>query len=351
MKKVCYLIIILFIHKFSIGQIFTKEDSIEIEKEFYFYQGLLPGALIGIYQNGEMVYSNLYGISNIETKDKITGDHKFYFSSLGKIFTSISVLKLVEMNKLSLEENLCEIFDDFPDFGKEIKVKNLLSHTSGLPKYKIEDVSSTEALYNFVISCDSLLFKPGTIWTYSNSDYSLLNMIIEKRSKHSYHKFLNKYILKKYKMSKNHFFNDLEDEKVIQGHNTLSAYSFELTTLNIDEITSNNAIYLTLEDYGKLDKLLFYDTGIENISSLYSRFKLNNDVLINYGFGLYVVEKKKDDENDETEDIYWIAGVDNGFSNILVHFPKHNRSILIVTNRNYGYNMLEKVLKIEDLIN
>ena len=71
MKNISLLILFIILFKCSIGQNITKEDSTKIDEMFYFYKGL-PGAQIGVFQDGEIIYSQSYGLSSIESKEKIS---------------------------------------------------------------------------------------------------------------------------------------------------------------------------------------------------------------------------------------------------------------------------------------
>ena len=126
------------------------------------------------------------------TTDRATD---FRLASVSKQFTATSIMLLVHDGRLSYDEALNRIFPEFPDYGKTIRIRNLLNHTSGLMDYediyeqkmagipadKIPQLHDQDVL-RLLEQQDSGVFAPGTRWRYSNSGYAVLAMIVERIS-------------------------------------------------------------------------------------------------------------------------------------------------------------------------
>jgi CubicO group peptidase (beta-lactamase class C family) len=95
----------------------------------------VPGIAVGIYSRGKVLLAKGYGASNVELSVPVKPETMFESGSVGKQFTAAAVMMLVDDGKVSLDDSITEYFPDPPATWKPILVKNLLSHTSGLPDY------------------------------------------------------------------------------------------------------------------------------------------------------------------------------------------------------------------------
>src|SRR6266446_7227355 len=169
-----------------------------------------PGLAVLVRKNGSTVFERGYGVRELRTKRKIDAHANFRLASFTKQFTAMAIMLLVHDGKLRYDETLAEVFPDFPAYGKTITVRNLLNHTSGLPDYE-DLMTATETPRNSWIWTPTrqiqdaevfeLLkkenhgkFAPGTSWSYSNSGYVLLGVIVSKVSGQSYGEFLRERI-------------------------------------------------------------------------------------------------------------------------------------------------------------
>ena len=145
----------------------------------------VPGVSVGIVNQGQ-VTARGYGYANLEHLVPVTENTIFQSGSLGKMLTATAVMLLVEDGKLSLADNLTKFFPDAPDSWREITVRHLLNHTSGLREYTTNafdfrrDYTEDElAHYAFGQPLD---FPPGSKWRYCNTGYALLGFIVHKVS-------------------------------------------------------------------------------------------------------------------------------------------------------------------------
>ena len=120
----------------------------------------------------------------------------------------MSILLLAKNNKISLEDPLTKYFSSFPAYGKKIKIKHLLTHSSGLIDYEdlmpttqqkqLHDTNCLQLMYK----ANGLYFAPGSQYKYSNTGYAILALIVEKISGQDYGVFLKENIFKPLKMKK-----------------------------------------------------------------------------------------------------------------------------------------------------
>jgi CubicO group peptidase (beta-lactamase class C family) len=164
-----------------------------------------PGGAVLIMKGDSVLYAKGFGVADIQTKDKITTKTLFNLGSISKTFVSNSILILQEQGKLSVEDSIIKYFPDFKnkDIARKVKIKHLLTHTSGLPD--IRNVSKDTAFYltakdaeNWypVTQCDSLEFEPGSKYNYSNPAFNGLALIVEQVSGMKWQKFVEENIFK-----------------------------------------------------------------------------------------------------------------------------------------------------------
>ena len=189
MKKMIYLLVILAPFHNIFGQPKVKvEDLSRLVCKLY-VEGKIHGGVL-IAEGNEILYKDAWGIANKSKGIVLKGDEQFSINSMGKMFTAILILQLVEEGKLSLDDKLDELIPDFNHpRSSEITLHHLLAHRSGLKDYYIlqmtgqmsEGLSKEEMLSE--ISKRELKFDPGTKFNYSNTGYVLLGSIIEKYRK------------------------------------------------------------------------------------------------------------------------------------------------------------------------
>lgn len=102
----------------------------------------IPGLALGVYRDGRLVKAHGYGIANVEWDVPVKPDTLFQSGSVGKQFVATAVMMLVEEGKVGLDDSLLKYFSDAPDTWKNMTVRNLRTHTSGLGEY--EDAERTK---------------------------------------------------------------------------------------------------------------------------------------------------------------------------------------------------------------
>jgi len=155
-------------------------------------------------QNGRVVLNHAAGYADFLTKKPNTTNSRFNLCSISKVFTSTAILQLRDKGKLSLDDHLTKYFPDFQ--FKDITLRQLLTHTSGLPDFALWEDRIDKNPSVVIINSDllpairdwkgGLRFKPGTQYQYCNAGYELLALVIEKITRTSLSAYLDQYIFK-----------------------------------------------------------------------------------------------------------------------------------------------------------
>jgi D-alanyl-D-alanine carboxypeptidase len=171
----------------------------------------IPGMTVALAKNGTMLYAKAYGDSDIATQSAAETSTIFEIGSITKQFTAALIMKLQEQGELHVDDSISAYLPDYK-FPSAITLRMLLTHTSGLanyttftqyPSWAINGVSEATVLSS--VSQAPLLFPPGTQWSYSNSNYFLLGVIIEKLSGQSYAANLEQYIFQPLNLTNTYF--------------------------------------------------------------------------------------------------------------------------------------------------
>jgi CubicO group peptidase (beta-lactamase class C family) len=157
-----------------------------------------PGVSIAIVKHGKTLLAKGYGYADLENDVPATAASVYRIGSITKQFTAAAIMRLVEQGKLSLDDTLRKFLPDFPTQGNRVMIRHLLNHTSGIKSYTSLG-PKWQRLMRLDLEPDSVValfanepfdFKPGERWSYDNSGYFLLGMIIEKISGKSYAQYV-----------------------------------------------------------------------------------------------------------------------------------------------------------------
>lgn len=294
-----------------------------------------PGAAVLVSRNGEVVHRKAYGMANLELNTPMQADNVFWIASIGKQFTAIAILQLMEQGKLNLQDEITRFIPDYPTQGNKITIEHLLTHTSGIhnyaglkdPEKKLSGDVSLSQVIDFFKNLP-MRFAPGTKWEYSNSGYLLLGYIIEKITGKSYPRYLEENIFKPLGMT-NTFFAD--NKRIIK--NRVGAYSagekgFENSRyLNPTIIYSAGAIQSTVGDFFKWHQAVHACKLVkrETLEKAFTKYKLTDGKETDYGYGWrlgFVYESPS----------VWHGGSIEGFGNIEIYLPKEDVFVAVFSN-------------------
>jgi CubicO group peptidase (beta-lactamase class C family) len=322
-----------------------------------------PGFAALIRYGGRNAYTRTEGVRDLRSKARIDVHTNFRLASFTKQFTAMAIMLLVHDEKLRYDETLTEIFPDFPAYGKTITVRNLLNHTSGLPDYEdvMDAVEKTKGPVwspEKQIRDDEVLellrrekvgkFAPGMSWSYSNSGYVVLGLIVAKMSGKSYGQFLQQRIFAPLKMNHTIVYQKGKNEVTNRafGHSNEGAALKETDQSSTSATLGDGGIYSNLEDLAKWDDALRNHTllsekefqpaltpvKLNDGSQPHWPLEPNDDNLhpgkpVSYGFGWFL-------DPYQGHQPMWHTGSTTGFRTVIERFTEGDGlTIIILSNR------------------
>ncbi|CAF1557355.1 unnamed protein product [Rotaria sp. Silwood1] len=253
----------------------------------------IPGLSFAIIRNNHIIYGQGYGYSNIEHKVPVKLETMFQSGSIGKQFTAMAIMILVERGEIELDIPIKEYIEDIPREWKHITIRHLLTHTAGMSDYPDdfdyrEDVTEDDMFE--LIKTISLDFKPGKQFSYSNLGYIILGILIREITDEFYGDFLQKNIFEPLEMKTARIIN--ESDIIL---NRASGYTLIDDKLKNQEWISpslntfaDGALYLNIYDIVKWEKGLNSNKLLKEKASfnqIWSPIRLNNNTTYPYGFG------------------------------------------------------------------
>ena len=327
----------------SIELLQSRLDSLRIA-------GNYPGLSISIISKDNKPVSFTSGFSDVERQIPLSTHHLLMSGSVGKTYVAAIAIMLIEQELLKLDEKIStylsghEWYSRIPN-ASSITVRQIMNHTSGVMRYEfkpdfINDLNATpsktwkpEELLKYVLD-EKASFAAGEGWDYSDTNYILLGMIIEKLTGKKYHDLLRENILQPYKLTN----TKPSDKKLLPGISQGYAgkeNDFKLSekvigddgtfVINPQFEWTGGGIYCTTEDLAKWGKLLYegkiIDTGLMLKDAVAA--KLGRDV--KYGLGVII-------RPTQQGVAYGHSGFFPGYMTELFYFPQRKLCIALQTN-------------------
>lgn len=255
-------------------------------------KGFNGGILVA--RNGAVIYEKYQGLSDIRKKNLLTDSSSLHIASTSKTFTSIAVLRMVEEGKLSLNDTITKFFPALPYPG--ISIKMLLTHRSGLPNYLYfwskkdwdkagKRYAVNQDVLNFLITKKpEKTFTPGKRFNYSNTNYVLLALIIEKISGKSFPDHMQEKFFGPLQMTHSYVFSLKDTLTAIPSFTNNSTYwDYDF----LDGTYGDKNIYSTPRDLLKWDQALYTEQVIGKalLDSAFSGYSFEKPSVHNYGLG------------------------------------------------------------------
>lgn len=350
MKYLFFLIVL------STTQLFAQKNLSQRLDSLFSAQENLSGVVL-IAENGKPVYYDAFGKREYEKDIALRKTDIFELASLSKQFTAMIIMMLKERNKLDYDD-LVEKYLDIP--YKEITIRHLLTHTSGLPDYqdvmdkywdKSKVASNKDAIEYLNKYVPPKQFAPGDKYEYSNTGYLLLASIAEKVTGKDFIQLSRDWIFKPLGM-KSTDIRTLAEKAAVKNFAIGHIYVPERNRfIRADSFPSSNyTIWLgnrkgpgrissTAEDLLKWDRALYTEKLVNRatLAEAYTRMKLNSGKLSNYGFGWEL-------PTDTTfGKIVMHTGDNPGYATRIVRYIDKKRTIILLSNN--GFDDWREVVK------
>ena len=249
----------------------------------------IPGVSVAVIKDGKVIKAEGYGLANVELNVPAKPETVYKIGSVSKQFIAAGVLLLVQDGKLSLDDKISKFLEGTPDTWREITVRHLLTHTSGIVReapgfdpLKIQDDADViKTAYHL-----PLRFAPGEKWEYCNVGYFSLAEIIRKVSGKPWSDYLSERLFMPLEMNATRATTMTE---IIQ--NRANGYVWRNGKLDNADIyfalRPSGAFLSTVLDLAKWDAALYTDKVLKQstLSQAWAPVKLNNDATHPYGFG------------------------------------------------------------------
>lgn len=292
------------------------------------------GAIL-VARDGQPMISKGYGMADYELNVANSPQTVFRLGSITKQFTSMAIMMLQERGKLSVSDPICKYLEKCPATWQPVTIRNLLTHTSGVPNYtdspdfleKVSTAPYTSASLVDLFRDKPLDFAPGEKYKYSNSGYHLLGLIIEKTSGVSYPQFLGDNIFKPLGMKSTGY----DDSRSLVPNRasgyTLTGDSFvKAGYLNMAIPYSAGSLYSTTEDLLRWDQALYTEKLVsrKSLDEIFTPFK-DSGPGVGYAYG-WNVGKRFDRQMTAH------AGGINGFNTNIIRFPADHVTVIVLAN-------------------
>lgn len=282
-----------------------KLETREIVENFYnerINRGNFWGQFL-VAKNGQIIYEDYKGYSNYKEKEEITTTTPMHVASVGKVYTGVTVLRLIDQKKIFLDQKVHTILPEFP--YEDITVRMLLNHRTGLPFYGYftakkgvwdtkKTITNKDVLCLLKTKDIKLDFRPDTRFTYSNTNYVILALIVEKVTQKSFQNAMKELVLQPLKMHNTFVLENLENkENVTQSYNTNNS---QMHWNYLDGTYGDKNIYTTARDLLKLDKALYSDNFISKVlkKEMFKGYSYERPGQNNYGLGIRLIEPKNE---------------------------------------------------------
>ncbi len=314
-----------------------KQKQLEAIMKTYHQYNMFDGAVL-VAENGKVIYKGAFGLANREWNIPNTTDTKFMLGSVSKPITAILMLVQVQKGLIDLDKTIADYIPSFSKKnGSRITIRQLLSHSSGMPNYDIikdffpnisrKNYSREEYIKLYMDS--ALVFEPGTSYYYSSWGYYTLGYIMEKVTGKSYSQLMKEDIFDKTGMnSSGSYFHTQIVPKRATGYD-YSLGSFTSADFRDQSNTMGTGdLYSTVEDLFKLHIAISNNTLLNK--------KLTDEMFTpgirpwRYGFGWF----NQNFKYSSTDSVFanYHLGMTEGFLSFMVRIPSTNSLVVFLCN-------------------
>ena len=334
------------------GQIVKKIDSL-FER---WNTSTSPGCVVGVVRHDSLIFAKGYGSANLEYEIPNTPTSLYHTASISKQFTAYAIVLLAKEGKLKLDDEVKTYLPWFPDFPEKITIHHLLIHTSGIRDQwqllsiagtRLDDVITQEHILKIISAQQELNARPGEIYNYCNSGYTLLAEIMRVITGKSLRAYTDSAIFKPLGMVSTHFHDNYKE---IEKNRAYSYDRLDDTRFSNSILSYSNSgatsLFTNAYDLSKW-VMNFYNPKVgeeEDLKTLTTRGKLNNGYELNYGLGVVVDQYKGWKQFSH-------SGGDAGYRTYLTILPELKMGFYIFSNLSDFYQIAKLYEVIDFFVN
>lgn len=282
----------LAVFLFTAFSISVYADKIDDRVQAIMTERHIPGAAIAVIKSGRVVRVKGYGVASLEFNVPVTIETVFEIGSVSKQMTAAGIMLLVQEGKVNLDERILKYLPNTPDAWKDVTVRHLLTHTSGVKSYTSLDgfeLSQRMTMDDFIkkLSPHPLEFIPGERNIYSNSGFNLLAYIIQTQSGKKYFDYMREKIFVPLGMTKT---SDRDPQFVIPLR--ANGYEWRDDRFNgrdgsLTDLMGAGSIVSTINDMTRWEAALRGNKllNAESKKLIWTQFTFNNGKLSPFGLG------------------------------------------------------------------
>lgn len=290
-----------------------------------------------VAQQGQIIYEKYEGYANFRDKTFITKSIPIHLASVSKVLTATAILKLINAHKIELDQKVNTVLNDFP--YPNITIQSLLNHRSGLRNYAYftdrdksvwdrHNILSNEDILTIMATKDiKLEFKPDTRFSYCNTNYAMLALIIEKVTKMPYETAMEKMIFKPLGMKNTYVFNYERDKD--SAVTSYKGNKVEIGKDYLDAIYGDKNIYSTPRDILKFDRARnspnFLNPKLNAL--IYKPYSNERKGTKNYGLGIRMINF------ESGQNFYFHNGWWHGNTSSYITLQKEGVTIIALSNK------------------
>jgi CubicO group peptidase (beta-lactamase class C family) len=312
----------------------------------------LPGLSVAISKNGKLIWSEAYGYSDLESKSPACPGSIFRIGSVSKSLTAAALLRLAELKKLNLHQDIRIILPEYPDKDFAITPFHLATHRAGVRPYLDDSEALNTQHFNSAIASldrfknDPLVFEPGSNFEYSNYGYVLLSAVMEKVDEKNFLSIMDDEVFTPLKMTSTiPELNDSTNNNICTFYDNETPYSLdgqihESPFIDHSNKWASGGFLSTAEDLVKFSDAL--ESNFLSRKSVDLMFQPHSSQLIlHYGMGWMIAR------DPYFRKAYFHFGAGSGATSVVVKFPDYDTDIVILSNLGHAkfpYNHLMGVI-------
>ena len=311
----------------------TPLDSITTYIESELARQHIPGVSVGILRGDSILVARGFGFSNVELQVPASDSTVYQSGSLGKQFTAAGVAMLAQQGRLRLNDRITRWLPEGAGVWDSITVRHLLTHTSGITEYTDSTFDYrkdyTEAQLVRFAAARPLDFSPGTRWSYSNTGYLLLGVLVYRLTGRFYGDVLRDLVFAPAGMRTTRIISEADivpnraaGYQLVKGR--LQNQEWVAPSLNT---TADGSLYFTVNDLLKWAAALNHRNvpGAAVLDLAWSPVRLNDGGLYPYGFGWDLTGQRRHTRIGHT-------GSWQGFKTALYRYPEFNLTVVVLAN-------------------
>jgi CubicO group peptidase (beta-lactamase class C family) len=342
------------------NKVIPNEKSNKLDTLFteLYQKGAFNGNVL-VAENGNIVFKKSYGLANEKSNEQLNEETIFELASVSKQFTAMGIVQLEKKGKLSYNDLISKYVPELEKY-ENITVKNLLTHTGGLPDYMAlsennwnkTKIATNENIINLFKEFEpKKKFKPNDKWDYSNTGYLLLATIIERVSGLSFEQYLKENIFEPLEMENTFIYRRRFQPKEVKNYAQGYIYSDSLKrkilpdelgkeyyAIYLDGIIGDGMVNSNLKDLLKWDRALYNSKLINNEDRkmIFSSYKTKDNSETDYGFGWMI------DSTKTYGKIVFHSGSWAGYRTYIERDLDNDKTIIILQNNSTSKTVIPK---------